>query len=133
MTLPEFLTVDDVIDNHAHQVEQFGGSHGLRDRGLLESAVAQAEVSFGGEYVHPDLFAMAAAYLFHLVSNHAFIDGNKRVGLAAALVFLDLNGEAIETGTEQLYELTMGVACGEIDRDTVAASLRELRSGSIAL
>jgi death-on-curing protein len=62
MNAPDFLAVDDVIDIHAYQVERFGGSHGLRDRGSLESTVAQAEASFGGEYVHPDLFAMAAAF-----------------------------------------------------------------------
>jgi death-on-curing protein len=130
MTAPEFLTVDDVIEVHAYQVERFGGSQGLRDRGLLESAVAQAEASFGGEYVHPDLFAMAAAYLFHLVSNHAFIDGNKRVGLAAALVFLDMNGVPVEQGTDDLYALTMAVACGEMGRDEVAERLRTLARGA---
>ncbi len=129
MNALEFLTVDDVVDIHAYQVERLGGSHGLRDRGLLESAVAQAEASFGGEYVHPDLFAMAAAYLFHLVSNNAFVDGNKRVWLAAALVFLDMNGAPIVTGTDDLYDLTLAVACGERDRDAVAAQLRVLAHG----
>jgi death-on-curing protein len=124
----EFLTVEDVCAIHAHQIARFGGSAGLRDVGLLSSAVAQAEASFGGVYVHGDLFEMAAAYLFHLVQNHAFVDGNKRVGLAAALVFLDLNGAPIEVGTDTLYELTMAVARGERLKSEIAAELRALAS-----
>jgi death-on-curing protein len=80
----EFLTVEDVLAIWKHQIERFGGSDGLRDRGLLGSAVAQAEASLAGVYMHEDVFEMAAAYLFHLVSNHPFVDGNKRVGLAVA-------------------------------------------------
>lgn len=99
----------------------------MRDHGLLSSAVAQPRASFGGEPMHPDLFAMASAYRFHLVANHPFIDGNKRVGLASALVFLDLNGEPISTGTRALYRLTMAVARGEMTRDEVTARLRALR------
>ena len=121
-----FLTAHDVVAIHAHQIARFGGSLGLRDEGLLASAVAQAEASFDGQPMHEDLFAMAAAYLFHLVSNHAFIDGNKRVGLAAALVFLSVNGILIETGTDDLYELTMCVARHEATRDEVARQLRAL-------
>lgn len=123
---PEFLTVEDVLAIHAHQIERFGGSSGLRDATLLDSAVAQPQASFGGELFHTDLLAMAAAYLFHLVANHAFIDGNKRVGLASALVFLDLNGASIDVGTEALYDLTMAVARGELGKDEVADRLREI-------
>jgi death on curing protein len=126
VTQPEFLTIEEILAIHAHQIERFGGAAGLRDAGLLQSAVAQAEASFGGVRVHSDLFSMAAAYLFHLVSNHAFVDGNKRIGLAAALVFLDLNGAPIETGTQDLYELTMAIARGEVGKGVVAAKLREL-------
>ena len=91
-----FLDVDDIIELHASQLELFGGGAGLRDQGLLESAVAQPQASFGGHLAHDGLFAMAAAYLFHLVSNHPFVDGNKRIGLIAALVFLDLNFDALQ-------------------------------------
>jgi death-on-curing protein len=123
---PEFLTAEDVLEIHAHQIDRFGGSHGLRDESLLESAVAQPQSTFGGTYLHEDLLEMAAAYLFHLVANHAFVDGNKRVGLASALVFLDLNGAPIEGGTDDLYELTMQVARGELVKSAVAARLREI-------
>ena len=121
-----FLDVDEVIELHASQLELFGGGAGLRDQGLLESAVAQPQASFGGHLAHDGLFAMAAAYLFHLVSNHPFVDGNKRIGLIAALVFLDLNGVSIAHPTEALYELTMGVAEGRIDKVAVAAELERI-------
>lgn len=126
MSGPDFLGVEDVLAIHALQIERFGGSEGLRDRGLLESAIAQPSASFGGQWVHDDVFAMAAAYLFHLVSNHCFVDGNKRVGLAAALVFLDINGQPISTGTQALYEVTMAVARGEAGKEHVAEVLRSL-------
>lgn len=121
-----FLDVDEVIELHASQLELFGGGAGLRDQGLLESAVAQPQASFGGHLAHDGLFAMAAAYLFHLVSNHPFVDGNKRIGLIAALVFLDLKGVSIAHPTEALYELTMGVAEGRIDKAAFAAELERI-------
>ena len=121
-----FLTVDIVLALHARQLERFGGGAGLRDRGLLESAVAQPQASFGGTFAHEGLFAMAAAYLFHLVSNHAFIDGNKRVGLLAAQVFLHLNGIVILGESEAFYALTMGVAEGRLDKSAVMAELERI-------
>ncbi len=123
---PEFLTVRDIVEIHALQLDRFGGSAGVRDQGLLESAVAQPQMTVGGEFVHVDLFAMAAAYLFHLVRNHAFVDGNKRVGLLAALVFLDINGISIERDSETLYELTLAVAAGNADKEEVAGVLRRV-------
>ncbi len=92
----EFLTVEVVLALHQRQLDRFGGGAGLRDRGLLESAIAQPQASFGGTFAHDGLFAMAAAYLFHIVSNHPFVDGNKRAGLLAAQVFLDVNGVTLE-------------------------------------
>lgn len=124
-----FLDVEDVLELHASQLEAFGGSAGLRDRGLLESSVAQPQASFGGELVHQSLYAMAAAYLFHIVSNHPFVDGNKRTGLLAALVFLDVNGISIAAPSEALYELTMAVAEGRVDKPTVAAELERIAKG----
>jgi death-on-curing protein len=122
----QFLDVDEVLEIHAMQLELFGGGEGLRDRGLLESAVAQPQASFGGELAHRGLFAMAAAYLFHITSNHPFVDGNKRTGLLAALVFLDLNGITIEQPSEALCALTMGVAEGRREKQAIAAELERL-------
>jgi len=84
----DFLELPDVLMVHADQIQRYGGETGVRDLGLLESAVAQPRAAFGGEYLHQDLFGMAAAYLFHIVCNHPFVDGNKRVGLVAARPFL---------------------------------------------
>jgi death-on-curing protein len=122
----EFLDVEDVIELHAAQLQEYGGSAGLRDRGLLESAVAQPQSSFGGQLAHDGLFAMAAAYLFHIVGNHPFVDGNKRAGLLAALVFMDMNGISIDHASAALYELTMGVAEGRTDKRAVAAELERI-------
>ncbi len=123
---PEFLTVGDVLHIHALQLARYGGAEGLRDLGLLDSAVAQPKTTFHGRFMHEDLFAMAAAYLFHIVRNHPFLDGNKRTGLLAALVFLDINGISIERDSETLYELTLAVAEGRADKEEVARILRRL-------
>jgi death-on-curing protein len=121
-----FLDVDDVIELHAAQLDVFGGGAGLRDRGLLESAIAQPQASFGDQYAHDGLFSMAAAYLFHIVSNHAFVDGNKRVGLLSALVFLDLNGITVARPSDDLYALTLGVAEGRLAKPAIAAELERI-------
>jgi death-on-curing protein len=123
---PEFLDVEDVIEIHRALLDEHGGKDGVRDKGLLESAVMQPPAAFGGEFLHEDLFAMAAAYLFHIVKNHPFLDGNKRTGLAAALTFLDLNGYPIEIPTSALYHATMGVARGSLDKGEVADLFRSL-------
>lgn len=123
---PEFLTLEDVLEIHALQLARYGGEIGLRDQGLLESALAQPKATFDGEFVHDGLFAMAAAYLYHIVSNHPFLDGNKRSGLLTALVFLDLNGIVIERGSKSLYDLTMAVAKGRADKDEIAKTLARL-------
>ena len=122
----EFLSVPTVVRIHEESLARFGGSEGVRDQGLLESAVAQAIASFGGVYLHEDLFAMAAAYLFHIVKNHQFVDGNKRAGLGAALAFLAGNGVSIEDPTPLLYEATMAVAEGRLDKKGLATLLRKV-------
>jgi death-on-curing protein len=120
----DFLQVDDVLLIHADQVERYGGSNGVRDVPLLESAVGTPQAGFGGEYLHKDLFEMAAAYLFHLVKNHPFVDGNKRTGLAAALTFLDMNGLKLDAPRGSLYDLTIAVATRQADKAQVAEFFR---------
>ena len=121
---PTFLTFDQMLRIHADQVERYGGSHGLRDQGAAESAVAQPAASFGGTYLHADLFEMAAAYLFHLVQNHAFIDGNKRVGAVAADVFLALNGLALEPPEDAYEALVLKVARDQAEKPEITAFFR---------
>jgi death-on-curing protein len=111
---------------HEEQLPRYGGLPGIRDRGLLESAVAMPRVTAGGEFAHEDAFAMAAAYAFHIAQNQPFLDGNKRTGLLAALVFLDLNGVVILDPEGRLYGAMIGVAEHRLDKVGLAASLREL-------
>lgn len=88
----EFLSLDDVLFVHLDQIQRYGGDPGVRDRKLLESALAQPQATFGNQLLHAFSFELAAAYLFHIVQNHPFVDGSKRTGAVAALLFLDLNG-----------------------------------------
>ena len=123
---PAFLNLGDVLALHAEQVARYGGAAGVRGLGLLESALAAPRATFGQEYLHASISEMAAAYLFHVVRNHPFVDGNKRTGLLAALVFLDLNGITIDHPSDALYALTMGVAEGRTEKQAIAAELEQL-------
>lgn len=123
---PLFLTLDEVVRIHVDMIERYGGGQGLRDPGLLESAVSMARSSFGGHYLHEDLFSMAAAYLFHIVANHPFIDGNKRTGAAAAIVFLLLNDVHLKSDEKGLEEMTLSVAKGESKKEQVAEFFRTI-------
>ncbi len=97
MTDPVLLDIEDVLVIRDEQLGRYGGAAGLRDAALLESAVAMPRATAGGEFVHEDLFAMAAAYAFRIAQNQPFIDGTKRTGLLAGLVFLDLSASRCET------------------------------------
>jgi len=123
---PDFLTLEEVLEIHSTQLARFGGAAGVRDVGLLESALSQPQASFGGQYVHEDLFEMASAYLFHVVSNHPFVDGNKRAGLLSALVFLDINGIEVNDQGDTLYDLTIKVASGNSNKREISEVLRRL-------
>jgi len=109
---PLFLTVDEVQALHDDQLRRFGGSSGVRDLGALESAVATPASTFDGEFLHADLFHMAAAYAFHIAENQPFLDGNKRAALAAALAFLSLNGYDLDANPDDLYDLCIAVSAG---------------------
>jgi death-on-curing protein len=122
---PVFLTLGEVLEIHEQQIELYGGCRGLRDSGALKSAVATPQATFGGEYLHPTLRDMAAAYLFHLAQNHPFIDGNKRVGANAAIAFLLMNDVEPTFSENALVELVLGVAQGQISKGEVAKFLVE--------
>jgi len=111
-----FLSVEDVVDIHADTLQHEGGMDGVRDPGLLESAVMMPQQKFGGEYLHENLAAMAAAYLFHLAQNHPFLDGNKRVSAVAAYVFLYANGVEITAEPDEFERISMGTASGEVTK-----------------
>lgn len=122
---PIFLTVEEVIEINRDQLRRHGGLAGIRDEGLLLSAVAMPQAGFGDEYAHADLFEMAAAYLFHIVKNHPFVDGNKRTGAVAARVFLMLNGHDVDMAEEAVYDLVIATAEGRATKKQIAAALRE--------
>lgn len=122
---PRFLTTDELIAINVDQVARYGGLAGLRDEGLLLSAAAMPLAGFGDQYAHEDIFAMAAAYLFHIVMNHPFIDGNKRVGAVAARVFLILNGVDIDMPQDAAYDLVIATAEGRATKAEIAAAFRE--------
>jgi death on curing protein len=121
-----FLELSDVLKIHDQQLEAFGGIHGIRDIGLLESAVATPQATFGGEYLHNDLFEMSAAYAFHISENQPFLDGNKRTALTSALVFLDINGFVVIDEKMKLYQALIDIANKKIDKYDLALLLREL-------
>lgn len=121
---PIFLTLADVIEIHSYQLEHFGGSKGIRDLGLLKSATAMPMTSFGGIMLHKGIFEMAAAYLFHIVENHPFIDGNKRAGAMAAIVFLDVNGIVFNASDEDFTKMVLTVASGQMQKPEIAAFLK---------
>jgi death-on-curing protein len=121
---PAFLTLDEVLALHADQIDRYGGAPGVRDVGLLESAVAAPRATFGGKHLHATLPEMAAAYLFHLAQNHPFVDGNKRAALAAAIAFLGLNDLWLDAAPDELVETVLGVARGEVTKAGLAEYLR---------
>lgn len=123
MNDPLFLTLDEVLGIHADQIRRYGGRSGVRDLGLLQSALAMPETTFEDEFLHGSVFEMAAAYVFHLARNHPCVDGNKRTALMCALVFLGLNGQRLQAELGALYELVDGVAGGSIEAE-VAVFLR---------
>jgi death-on-curing protein len=122
---PIFLSLAEVLEIHRDQIERYGGGSGIRDLGLLQSALAMPAAGFGGRYLHTDLFEMAAAYLFHITQNHPFIDGNKRTGVVAAIVFLFLNSIEVDTDEKELERIVLSVAEGKVGKDAVAEFFRK--------
>lgn len=120
------LTPEQILEIHSAAIRLFGGSPGLRDSALLQSAAAAPQATFGGKSTFPDTVEVAAAYLYYLCSNHPFVDGNKRVALGACLVFLELNGYTPSADSEDWENLTLAVAAGLLNRDEITATLRKL-------
>jgi death-on-curing protein len=121
---PKFLSLAEVIEIHQDQIVRYGGASGIRDIELLKSALGMPSVTFGGEFLHTDICQMAAAYLFHLTKNHPFVDGNKRVGVVAALVFLALNAFDFTAPEDELVEMVLAIVWGEMDKAQVAVCIR---------
>lgn len=112
-----YLSLEEVLELHHMLVEQSGGGVGLRDQRLLESAVAQPRMTFGGLDLYPTVTDKAAALCFSLVSNHPFVDGNKRIGHAAMEIFLVLNGFELNAGVDESETIILSLAAGDLTRE----------------
>ena len=119
------LTVEEILALQEKVISQTGGSFGLRDRGLLESAVYSADSSFGDVEVYPSLEEKAARLAFAITGNHAFVDGNKRIGAHAMLVFLELNGIELNHTSEELSEIILKLAAGDADLQSLLSWILE--------
>ena len=120
-----FLDFDQILFIHATQIRRFGGLKGLRDRGGLEAAIARSRMTFGGEDLYPEIPEKAAALMHSLVMNHLFVDGNKRVGAHAAIVFLIANGFAPEFSPAELVDVTLATAKGKMSAEALAIWIRQ--------
>jgi death on curing protein len=123
---PKFIRPGIVLKIHEAHIANTGGSGGIRDYGLLDSALNSPAATFDGQFLHKDLFEMAAAYLFGLVKNHPFVDGNKRVGLSVTLTFLHANNYIIDSPNPLLEEMTLAVAASQMMKEELADHLRRL-------
>jgi len=125
VTPVHFIPNDLVLTIHADLLQRYGGSPGLRDQNLLESALAQPKMTVGGKYLHKTLFDKASAYGFHVCKNHPFIDGNKRVAFVLMDLFLQKNGWEIVTPEEEAYSTMMNLASGKLTKVQLATWLKE--------
>lgn len=122
---PRFLELSEVLEIHRDQIENYGGEEGIRDLELVESALAVPRSGWGNQYFHGDLYEMAAAYLYHLASNHPFIDGNKRVAAMAAFTFLLLNDIDLQAPPTSFEKLVRQTAEGKTAKPAIAAFFRK--------
>lgn len=123
---PKFLTLSEVLDFHEDLIRSFGGSPGVRDLGLLESALAMPQSGSGDVLFHEFPFEMAAAYAYHIAQNQPFVDGNKRTAMTAALVFLEINGYPVMGGETELEAATREVASGKMDKKDFAEKIQRV-------
>jgi death-on-curing protein len=123
VTEPEWLDIAIIIDIHAEQLALFGGGDGVRDSGLLESALNRPINKFA--YGETDLAALAAAYAYGLAKNHPFVDGNKRVAFASMIVFLGLNGIDLDLPPAEATAMILALASGEVSEENLAQWIRD--------
>lgn len=122
----QFLSVPDILRIHRYAMRDQRGDPTVRDLGLLDSAMAMPRQQFGGEFLHPDIPSMAAAYAFHICKNHPFVDGNKRAATAAMLMFLSDNGWSYDATADEAEPVILGLAAGELDKGPLTDWLRRM-------
>ena len=124
MSEPIFLGLDEVVEIHNDQIKRYGGHSGIRDVVFLKSALAMPAAGFGGNYLHTDIYEMAAAYLYHIMRNHPFTDGNKRTGAVASIVFLIMNKIEIDADENSFERMVLLAAEGKMDKAAIAQFFR---------
>jgi death on curing protein len=120
-----YLTLVEILDFHSRIIEQSSGALGIRDLGLLESAIAQPRMTFGNEDLYPTVIDKAVALGFSIIMNHPFIDGNKRTGHAALEAFLVLNGSEISSSVDEQEQVILAVASGIMGREAFTEWLQQ--------
>ncbi len=125
MQNPKFIEINLAIAFHDDLIESLGGSFGIRDENLLHSALAQPKATFFGEYLHPTIAYQAAAYLYHISKNHAFVDGNKRTSLGVMEAFLGLNDCDLDLSDDELYELVISTVTGKLEKEQIAEVIQK--------
>jgi len=123
-----YLTATEVAVIHARLIQRTGGRQGIRDIGLLESAIARPKATFDQNDLYPTLWEEAAALMEPLISNHPFVDGNKRAGVVCAGLFLERNGYTLTASNKAVYDFTMKIAQGKINLEEIAQWLKEKTS-----
>jgi death-on-curing protein len=123
--MPRFIQFAEALEIHDQLIALLGGSAGLRDAGLLESALSQPQATFFGELLHPTISSQAAAYLFHIAKNHPFVDGNKRTALTIMLTFLEVNDCVLTLSQQELFDLVLAVATGQMSKEAIAQKIED--------
>lgn len=120
-----FLNFNEIAAIHSHQIDAYGGLHGIRDHRLLESALNYPQAMFEENYLHPNIYHMAAAYMYSIIKNHPFVDGNKRTAIAIAMLFLKRNDIEINATSEELFDLTIATAVSKYTERHIALFFEE--------
>lgn len=127
-----YLSLEEILLLQKMEIDRFGGSHGVRDKGLLISAIGQAELFLFDEPVYKHAYEIAAVYVYHIIKNHPFIDGNKRIGVLVAITFLRINNLNIHTNNKELYDLAIDIASSRIDKQTVMKFFKDRMQNDLA-
>ena len=120
-----FISLEEIINIHNDQISIFGGVSGLRQNNLLESAIESVKTTFYKKYLYKNIVEMGAAYAFHIIKNHPFVDGNKRTGMIAMLLFLKHNGYRSLFTNKELYSLGIEIASSKLDVNQIAKTLEK--------
>lgn len=120
-----YLTLEQILVIHDDQIERYGGSHGIRDLALLESAVMRPQASFGGKDLYSSFFRKAAVLVHSLIKNHPFVDGNKRTSVVSVILFFEQNGFRLDIGQKELVDFALGVEAGELDVNGIVVWLKK--------